>query len=145
MSRAKAVQLLLAKNYNVYIPISIAMTLAIEKDNELKKCYIRTVAIPKLGAPIVSVVQRTGKDRRFLNEQSADYILCVSASKLWLIPVTDVASFISIRLGKKWEHCVLGMADEVGKMGTVKDRDGELRHETKRAVESALNILVPGE
>ncbi len=135
MSRAKAIQLLLSKNYPIYIPISTAMTLVIEIGNELKKCHIRTVFIPKLGAPIVSIAQRMGKDQRFVDEQSADFILCVATDTLWLIPIADVASFISLRLGKKWEHCVLGVAEEVGKMGTVKSRDRELRQAAREAVE----------
>ena len=138
MSRAKAIQLLLAKNYSVYIPVNTDMTLVIEIANKLKKCHIRTVSIPKLGTPIVSVAQRAGKDRRFVDEESADYILCVAVDKLWLIPISDVASFISIRLGKKWEHCVLEKAEDVGKMLSVKDKDRELRQAARQAAEKVM-------
>ncbi len=135
MSRAKAIQQLLAKNYNVYIPISTSKTLVLELNNELKKCLIRTVAIPKEGSPIVSIAQRTGNDQRLVDEQSTNYILCVAVDKLWLIPISDVASFISIRLGKKWEHCILEEVEDVGKMMLVKDSDKELRKAAREAAE----------
>ncbi len=136
MSRAKAVQLLLKKNYNVYIPIANDITLVLELNNEFKKCLVRPCYEAERGKPIASIAHRTGGQRRFVNEEMADYILVVDNDKLWLLPMEDVAAFTSVRLGKKWEHCILPVnviVAEEKKMS--KDIEMELRRAAREAVE----------
>jgi len=107
MSRAKACQLLITKGYNVWIPVATSTALVVEIDNVLKKCLIRMASHPTVGQPIITVAKRTKEHRCFIDEEAADCILCIDNDKLWLLPMSDVASFSSLRLGKKWEHCIL--------------------------------------
>lgn len=128
MSRANAIKLLLTKGYDIYIPLTIANVLVIDVNNSLKKCIVRAAYKPTNGNIIVSISQRTGGDRRFVDESSADYILCINDKTLWLLPMEDVAAFTSIRLGDKYASYILNDVNvTVNVNKTAKEEDDVLR------------------
>ena len=113
--RPKACQLLLKLNYNVYIPISGDEILVIELKNtsfgnngELIKCIPRKAFVQDGRNPLLHIATRCGKIKYPINDKVASHIVAIADSTLWLISIQDVMEFDSIRLGNKWNHCILG-------------------------------------
>ncbi len=107
-ARSKACQLLLKFNYDVYIPISGDELLVIEKDGKLLKCLCRKAIIKDSGNPLLHIATRCGSKKYPIDAKVADFIAAVTDELIWIIAVSDIAEFDCLRLGSKWNHCLLG-------------------------------------
>lgn len=107
-SRTKACQLLIKFNYAIYIPISSDEVLIIEKDGKLLKCLTKTAIIKTDGSPVVNIANRSGSKRFPIDPKNATYLIAVSDTQIWLLPLIDILEYDALRLGAKWNHCLLG-------------------------------------
>lgn len=117
---------LIESGYQVYLPIGGSSSELIVKNQEgiLRTCRAQTASVDGDNSPILKV---SGK-------ADITAVVDVRTRNVWIIPTAEIEESTAIRLGKKWDDCLIPEPTSIEFKDRKKMRSGYLEELRKKAM-----------